>query len=451
MNSENKKIITRFPPSPTGGFHVGSARTALFNWLFTKKHGGVMYLRFEDTDKERSKREYEKDVIDALDWLGIDYYGPFRQSERTSLYKRHLQEMIKGGHAYVSEEKEGDRGSVIRFKNPNTQISFEDEIRGVIKFDTTELGDFVLAKSLDEPLYHLAVVVDDFDMGVTHIIRGDDHISNTPRQILIQDAIGAPRPIYAHIPLILGPDKSKLSKRHGAKSTLEYKEEGFISDAMVNYLALLGWSPGNNVEYIQRDELVELFTLDKIQKGGAVFNIDKFLWLNKEHLYRLPGKELKEMILDVMPTDIFKLPQYSEERFNKVFPLIRERMHTLQDVQKMSNEGELEYFFEKPGYHPESLNWKSEPNIKNTRSYIKQILDTLEGMPEEEFFVPKIKESIWDYAESHGKGNVLWPMRYALSGVDKSADPFTLAEVLGKTETLARLNEAILKIDEHEQ
>ena len=213
MDKENtKKIITRFPPSPTGYLHVGSARTALFNYIFAKQNGGEMLFRSEDTDKERSKQEFEDEILESLEWLGIkfDKTKIIRQSERGEIYKRYLEKMIADGTAYISKEiveKEGDRAEVIRFKNQNKGVIFTDTVRGEIKFDTTELGDFVIAKSLSEPLYHLAVVVDDYEMGVTHVIRGEDGISNTPRQILIQEAVGAPRPVYTHMPFSLAPDR----------------------------------------------------------------------------------------------------------------------------------------------------------------------------------------------------------------------------------------------------
>ncbi|MEK7506432.1 MAG: glutamate--tRNA ligase, partial [Patescibacteria group bacterium] len=217
--SQVAPVITRFAPSPTGNLHVGSARTALFNYLFTKKHGGTFLLRIEDTDKERSKKEFEDDILHGLSWLGISYDGEIvRQSERTVLYKTYLERIVASGAAYEAEENKDKTGKVIRFKNPNKTVAFHDLIRGDISFDTAELGDFVVAKDKETPLYHLAVVVDDHEMGITHVIRGEDHISNTPRQILIQEAIGAKRPLYAHIPLILAPDRSKLSKRHGAVS-----------------------------------------------------------------------------------------------------------------------------------------------------------------------------------------------------------------------------------------
>jgi len=214
---QGSQIVTRIAPSPTGVLHVGTARTALFNYLYAKQNNGKFIVRIEDTDKERSTKEFEKDILDSLEWLGLDHDEFYRQSERGEIYRKYIEKLTEEGKAYISKEEakeEGQRSEVIRFKNPNKEIIFEDLVRGEISFDTTELGDFIIAKSVDEPLYHLAVVVDDHEMGVTHIFRGEDGISNTPRQILIQDAIGAQRPKYAHLPLILGPDKSKLSKRY---------------------------------------------------------------------------------------------------------------------------------------------------------------------------------------------------------------------------------------------
>src|SRR5579872_2048667 len=293
-NDANKKIVVRIPPSPTGYFHVGRARTALLNYLFAKKNDGEIVFRIEDTDKERSKKEYEEDIIDGLAWLGITYdNGPFRQSERGDIYKKYIQKMLDKGTAYVSQETEGENKEVIRFKNPNKTLVFNDLIRGDISFDTTELKDFVIAKSITEPLYHLTVVIDDHEMGVTHIIRGDDGISNTPRQILLQEAIGAARPIYAHVPLILAPDKSKMSARHGATSLRDFRAMGYLPEAMVNFLGLLGFNPGGERELYALPELVEVFDLSRVQKGGAVFNVKKLDWYNKEYIKKVP-KEIQE-------------------------------------------------------------------------------------------------------------------------------------------------------------
>src|SRR6202142_3545999 len=292
-------VVTRFPPSPTGYLHIGSARTALFNLLFAAHEKGTMYLRFEDTDRERSKDEYEADILAGLAWLGIEYTKPavLRQSERTTVYQKHLTALIEGGLAYTAETATNNPNKqVIRFKNPGVSITFHDLVRGDVSFDTAELGDFVIAKILDEPLYHLAVVIDDHEMGVTHVIRGEDHISNTPRQILILEALGFERPVYAHIPLILAPDRSKLSKRHGATSVNEYRAAGYVPEALVNYLALLGWNPGGEQELFTLRELIAAFTMDHVQKGGAIFDIEKLRWFSKKKIENMSLVEWRERL-----------------------------------------------------------------------------------------------------------------------------------------------------------
>jgi len=266
-------------PSPTGNFHVGGARTALFNFLFAKQNNGKFILRIEDTDKERSKKEFEDDIFESLEWLGLKYDEFYRQSERGEIYRNYVEKMLNNDSVYEAEDK------VIRFRNPNKKIKFNDLVRGEIEFDTTELKDFVIAKSVDEPLYHLAVVIDDFESGITHVIRGEDHISNTPRQILIQEAIGAPRPLYAHLPLILAQDRSKLSKRkHGESVSLDYyRHKGYSRDAIINYLALLGWNPGTEQEIFTLEELINVFDLGRVHKGGAIFDEKKLAWVNRKH------------------------------------------------------------------------------------------------------------------------------------------------------------------------
>jgi len=436
---DQKKIVVRFPPSPTGFLHIGGARTALFNFLFAKHHGGTLLLRFEDTDTARSKREFENDIKESLAWLGLSFDGDaVRQSERTELYKEHLKRLVESGAAYVSKEEsaEGKRSEVIRFKNPNKKIVFEDLIRGTIEFDTTDLKDFIIAKSLEEPLYHLAVVIDDFEMGVTHVIRGEDHISNTPRQMLIQEAIGAPHPHYAHIPLILAPDRSKLSKRHGAVSVLEYKKLGYLPEALVNYLALLGWNPGTEKEIFSLSELIEAFGIDKVQKGGAIFNTEKLDWINKEYLRLRPNSDFSRWLKDAEP-------KLSEEMASKLAPVIRERIHRLQEIEDMVRNGELEYFVNAPSCAQERLKWKDDPDTATTKANLAATRERIANIAEGSFTHETIKNALWDFATEKGRGSILWPLRFSLSGKDKSPDPFLLAEILGKKETLARIDRAL--------
>lgn len=393
----SEKIVVRIPPSPTGYFHIGRARTALFNYLFAKKNGGEIVFRLEDTDKERSKKEYEEDIVEALKWLGITYdKGPFRQSERTTIYQKYIEKMIADGTAYVSHEEEGENKEVIRFKNPNKVITFADIIRGEISFDTTDLKDFVIARNISDPLYHLTVVIDDHEMEVTHIIRGDDGISNTPRQILLQEAIGAKRPFYAHVPLILGSDRSKMSARHGATSLRDFRAQGYLPEAMVNYLALLGWNPGTEQEIFTMDELISAFDLDKIQKGGAIFDEKKLQWVNKEHIKRLPPEKQKELIIE-----------------------------SIKDEPYLTVE---------PTLDPEQIVWKKSTK-EETITHLQKAVEIISA-----------DGDLMSYAEQVGKGNVLWPVRYALTGVAASPDPLTILEILGKEKSLKRLENAIITL-----
>ncbi len=431
-----KNIITRFPPSPTGFLHVGRARTALFNYLFTKHNKGKMVFRIEDTDKERSKKEYEENIIECLEWLGITYdSGPFRQSERNEIYQKYIKKMLDNGSAYISKETEGDRSEVIRFKNPNKKITFTDLIRGDVTIDTTDLKDFVIARSMEEPLYHLTVVVDDHEMGVTHVIRGDDGIANTPRQILIQEGIGAERPLYAHIPLILAADRSKLSGRHGAVSVTEFRDMGYLPEAFVNFLALLGWNPGTEQEIFSMDELAKIFSLEKVQKAGAIFNVEKLNWFNKQYLEKLDDVSFLKHAEKFWPKDI------SSDQKNKLIPLIKEKISHFAQIPELFK-GELSFIYGVAKYPKEKLMWKQETDISASKNNLQLVIDIIKSISEETFNSAYIRAQIWPLAEKTGKGNVLWPMRFALSGQDKSPDPFVISALLGKEETLKRLTSA---------
>jgi len=443
MSANKKEIITRFAPSPTGVLHVGGARTALFSYLYARQHGGKFILRIEDTDKERSKKEYEDNIIEGLTWLGLVHDELYRQSDRIEDHKKALQTLIEQGNAYEAEEGKSGGGKVIRFKNPGTKVAFHDLIRGDITFDTTELGDFVIAKNIDTPIFHLAVVVDDSTSGVTHIIRGEDHISNTPRQILLRKALGAPEPTYAHIPIILAPDKTKLSKRHGATSLTEYRDRGYLPEAMNNFIALIGWHSEGDNELFSMDELVSIFSLERVQKSGAIFNTEKLDWLNREYIKKLPPAEVEKKIEERVPEAYREAHQ---ENFlsvlQKITPLIVERMNTFSDVTSMFEGGEFDYAFAQPTYPPEKLFWKGAPTALVTKQRIDNVVDLLQKIAPQELTADVVKSAIWEYASAEGRGEVLWPMRFALSGKDRSPDPFTLVSILGKEESLKRLEYA---------
>jgi glutamyl/glutaminyl-tRNA synthetase len=408
-NNTEKKVITRFPPSPTGPLHIGNVRTALFCFLYARQHDGEFLVRVEDTDKARSEKKYEENMLSGLVWLGLthDEKELLHQSERTAVYKSYLDKLIADGKAYISQETEGENKEVVRFKNPNKVITFEDLIRGTVIIDTTDLGDFIIARNINDPVYHLAVVVDDFEQGVTHIIRGEDHISNTPRHILIQDAIGAPRPVYAHLPLILASDRSKLSKRkHGAAVSLDYyREQGYLPEALVNYLALLGWNPGTKQELFTLDELIKDFDITKIQKGGAMFDIKKLDSINKEYEKKQsPEVQRAKLVAELTATGFFNTPTYA----------------------------------------PELLLWKQDKDAAHTKTRLSKVLELLSATEDADFAsADGVKNLLWAYAEQEGRGHVLWPTRVALSGLEKSPDPFTLASILGKAETIIRVEKAI--------
>ncbi len=431
----SSKVITRFAPSPTGFLHIGGVRTALFSYLYARKNKGEFVLRIEDTDTARNREEWIVGLMDDLAWLGLKHDTFAKQSERTEIYKKYLQKLLDENKAYISKEvpkEPGERDEVIRFRNLNKKVKFTDLIRGEVEMDTSDLGDFVIARSIDEPIFHLAVVIDDFEMGITHVIRAEEHISNTPRQILIQEAIRATRPIYAHLPLVLATDKSKLSKRkHGeAVSLTYYRNLGYLPEALLNFVALLGWNPGTEQEIFSLEELVREFDLAKVNKSGAVFNIEKLNWFNKKYIEMMSMEKFQKTMKPFLPVDV------SDVTAMKLSPLIKEKISFFAQIPELLK-GELSFVNSLQAYDKARLNWKEE---KNTREYLKRVAELLGDI--DEFTKEKIKEKIWPYAEEKGRGNVLWPMRYALSGMEKSPDPFIIAEIIGKEETLKRLTSA---------
>ena len=449
----SKSVVTRFAPSPTGKLHSGAYRTAIFAYLYARHHGGQFILRIEDTDKERSLKEHEENIIDSLTWLGLEYDGFFRQSEHVARHKEVLQQLVESGHAYISKEEAKDGSGVIkeivRFKNPKEVVSFHDEIKGTVSMDTTDLGDFVIAKNINEPLFHLAVVVDDFDEGVTHVIRGEDHVSNTPRQILIQRAIGAPTPIYAHLPLVLGLDKQKLSKRKGALAVTEYRDQGYLPQALLNMVAMVGWNPGTEQELFSKEELISVFDLTKVQKSPAVFNEEKLNWFNREYIKPMSQQEFWGYAHHGLFGSIVQNESAHHEILKKIEPLLRERMTKFSDMHLFfgradgSTVGEFDYFFKAPVVDDKMLVWKElredADGLAKTKGFLKDVAGLLEAVPEDSWNAEGVKAAIWSYAEEKGRGLVLWPLRVSLSGREKSPDPFELAGILGKAETLKRL------------
>jgi glutamyl-tRNA synthetase len=438
-------IKVRFPPSPTGLCHVGTARMAIVNYLFARRHNGQIVFRSEDTDRERSTREFEADIIEQLQWLGLSWDEFYRQTERTNIYRAKLHELIRGNRAYVSEEESkkeaGTTVRVIRLRNPGRVITFNDVLRGDITFDTAELGDLVIARSESDPLYHFAVVVDDAEMGITHVIRGEDHISNTPRQILIQEALGYSRPVYAHYPLHLATDRSKLSKRKGDVAVRSYREKGYLPEALLNYLACLGWSAPSEKEILSLPEMIQTFALDDLHTSGAVFDVEKLRWYNREYLLKMPHDMFATHALSHLEALMRPRVPWNVDRARAILPLIRERIHVLSDLDELVETGEFDYFFMPPTIESARIpDRKSTPedaavHLKHVRSIIETMPDTIDAKA--------LKAALWDYATEKGRGAVLWPLRYALSGRERSPDPFVLAAVLGKEETLSRVTTAL--------
>ncbi|OGZ01529.1 MAG: glutamate--tRNA ligase [Candidatus Liptonbacteria bacterium RIFCSPLOWO2_01_FULL_56_20] len=486
--AKSASVRVRFPPSPTGHFHVGGARTALFNWLYARQHGGKFILRIEDTDAERSDQKYEIELVEALKWLGLDWdegvdwqlvnhewqgssrgeHGPYRQSERAPVYKRYLEKLLHDGKAYychctkedleaerqaqlaegmppkysghcrnLTESPRGKKPELIRFKTPEARMEFKDLIRGTVSFDASLFGDLVIARSVESPLYNFAVVVDDYEMKITHVIRGEDHLPNTPKQILFARALGFPEPLYGHLPLILASDRSKLSKRFAEVSMLKYRDEGYLPEAMANFLAFLGWHPKDDREVFSLEELKGEFDLKRVQKAGAVFNQEKLDWLNAQHMRRLSIDELLNRLQPFLGEKGIAAPK---SFVRKVIAAERERMKTLGDFLKLAG-----FFFELPDYDAALLVWKGN-SMARIKEVLEKILARLEKSRASDFSREKLPGAVAELIKEYDRGAVLWPLRVALSGQSASPDPLAIAGVLGKEETLRRVTAAINKI-----
>ncbi len=437
-------IVTRFAPSPTGHMHIGSYRTAFFAYLFARKHNGKFILRIEDTDRNRYEPEYTEEIFKVFEIIGIPYDESYIQSENLPRHREMLQKLIDEDKAYISKEEAKDGSGVIkdiiRFKNPNKIVTFTDLIRGEISTDTTDLGDFVIAKNINEPLFHLAVVVDDHDEGINYVIRTDEHVANTPRQILIHEALGFPLPQYVHLPLVLAPDKTKMSKRKGAVPVIEYLNRGYLPAALLNTICLCGWNPGTEQEIFTREELEKIFDLDKVQKAGAIFNEEKLNWFNREYIKLLSDDEKKNWVMKYLPE---QLKELSDDMITKLIPVIIERINYFGEIKDFADQGEYDYFVSKPEFAIDKIVWKTD-TLDQSKTHLQKVHDMISEYSGD-WTTEGIKSVVWDYAESVGRGNVLWPFRYTLSGRDKSPDPFVLASILGKEETLARISNILNK------
>lgn len=480
-------LRVRIAPSPTGYLHIGTARTALFNYLLARKKKGSFILRIEDTDKARSEKKYEDDILNGLRWLGLNWNegpekegvsAPYRQSERSQIYKKYLEKLLKEGKAFycrhtkegllqekldqrelgepfrhvcsdepVMEEELADipsppyKNCVIRLRRSDKKINIKDDIRREVEFDASLLGNITLAKNVNEALYNFTVVIDDYEMGINYVMRGEDHLPNTPKQILIQEALGFPRPEYAHLPLILGPDRSKMSKRHGATGVAEYQRLGYLPEAMVNFLALLGWNPGTEEEIFNLEELADKFSVENIQPSGAIFNPKKLNWINGKYIRKMPEEELVKQCRPYLKEAGLINGSTTEKIIYGAVRLSRERMEKLSDIANLSK-----FIFSLPEYEKELLVWRKmkKEDLPQILGKIKRIL---QNEKEEKFIKENLNEVLKALAEGIGDtGSVFWPLRVALSGLKESPGPTEIAEVLGKKETLARLDRAIQKL-----
>lgn len=474
-------------PSPTGALHIGTARTTLCNLLFAKHNGGIFVLRIEDTDKERSEKKYETELLEGLSWLGLDWdegpgltdqkekggYGPYRQSERTAIYKKYLEQLFATGAAYycycTKEDLEaqrqvmlaqglvpkysghcrnltvspaGKKAEVIRFKIPEVKVEFHDLIRGKVVFDAALFGDIVIAKDLETPLYNFAVVVDDELMEITHVLRGEEHISNTPKQVLMQKALGFRELTYAHLPLILNADRSKMSKRFNDVALSNYRERGYLPEALINFLVLLGWHPKGDKEIFSREELIAQFDLERMQQAGAIFNEEKLDWLNHEHMKLLPLAELvarAKPFFEKTGIQIDDNPAH-QELLEKVVKLQLSRAKTLSDFPEASR-----FFFTLPDYEPNLLAWKEAP-LDETKLALTKTLAALTALPAEKFHREEFLSALTPLTDQQGRGPIFWPLRVALSGQSVSPDPMEIMETIGREESLRRISAAIAKL-----
>jgi len=458
-------VKTRFAPSPTGYLHIGGARTALFNWLFARHHRGTFILRIEDTDRERSKEEYTKDILEGLAWLGITHDGPLHfQSERGDLYREHAFRLLDDGLAYkcycppellegkrkkalaegrkpsydrtcrVCTEEYPDRPFVVRFKTPLSGIvTFDDMVRGPISFQVEELDDLIIFRSDDTPTYNFTVVVDDALMGITHVIRGDDHINNTPRQILMYRALGFEVPRFGHVPLIHGKDRARLSKRHGAASLLEYREEGFLAEGLMNYLARLGWAHGDE-EIFSSADLVEKFDIANVGKSPAIFDMDKLLWLNGHYMKTLPPEEIALRLVPFVEKMGYRVGERAT--LLKCVLILRERAKTLKEMAQMA-----EFFFK------EEIEYEARAREKHlggaARPVLERFLRDFERLPnlgesDQRGLVEAIARDL-----NKKVVEVIQPVRVALSGREVTPGIFEVIDILGKEAVERRIKRAL--------
>jgi len=472
-------LRVRFAPSPTGYLHVGGARTALFNWLLARREGGVLVLRIEDTDRDRSRDEHTNAILEGLGWLGIDWdEGPFFQSEGLERHRAHALTLLDSGQAYrdfsTAEEAEEDRSAdreagkrlratrlradsrtgeeedallaagrpyAVRFRVPDGETRWTDAVHGEMRFRNEEIDDLVILRSDGTPTYNLAVVSDDVEMGITLVLRGDDHISNTPKQILLYEALGKPVPAFAHVPMILGADGKRLSKRHGATAVGEYARQGILPEAMFNFLALLGWSPGDDREVLTREELSELFSLERILKKSSVFDPEKLAWLNGQHLMRTDTEVLVSSLearLEEMEVVEETPPGDEPVDLHFLVELLKPRSRTMEDLAQQT----VPYLGQRVAYDPAAVKkqWEKDPVAVQER--LRRLRDAL---ADADWTAERLEEVCRGLAGEMdvGLGKILQPLRVALTGSSASPGMFDVLLVLGPGRSMERIDAAL--------
>lgn len=478
-------VRVRFAPSPTGYLHVGGLRTALYNFLFARKSGGKFILRIEDTDRTRYVEGAVENLINTLHWAGLEYdegpevsgeFGPYIQSERTEIYKKHVGILIEKGAAYrcfctperleemrkalqkqkltakydrtclrlsekeIQENIAAGKPFVVRMKVPDgTTIKFSDIIRGDVEFSTEQIDDQVLLKSDGYPTYHLAHLVDDHLMRISHVIRGEEWLSSTPKHVLLYRFFGWEMPKFAHLPLLLNPDRSKLSKRQGDVAVEDYRAKGYLKEALVNFIALLGWNPGDDREIFTIEELEKEFSLEKVNKAGAIFNLEKLNWLNFQHLRRKPDAEVLAMLKEQLSISSFQLSAFSDQYLLEVISAMRERVSFVKDFIEKSP-----YFFHAPSEYDDEVvkkRWKPD-----SAEYLKELAAEFSKLenPQKGDYEAALKRT----AESLkiGNGDLIHPLRIATTGVGEGPGVFDIVAILGKEETVRRINAAIERV-----
>lgn len=432
-------VRVRFAPSPSGYLHIGSARTALFNYLFARHHKGTFIIRIEDTDQKRSRDEFLHSILNDLNWLGLNWdEEPYSQSQRLKIYQEYGQKLVKENKASYAEEE----SSAIIFKMPRQKIKIEDLIHKDIEFDTTFLADQVIMKADGTPTYNFACVVDDALMGITHIIRGDDHISNTPKQIALYQALGFTPPYFAHIPLIMGEDKSRLSKRHGATSISEFKETGFLPEAMVNYLALLGWSPGGNQEIFSLGEAVNKFNLKAVNNTQAVFDLKKLTWINHQHIKKYDSLKLLNIIKPQLSQKKYLPKAYDQDWLLRVVKLFQSRLNLTQDFITQADF----VFLDKIDYDQQAFRQLFLKDKNKSSHILKEVITLLE--PASSFEATYLEQLCRGLAAKLDikSAELIHPLRLALTGKTVSPGLFEVMSVLGKEKVLQRLRQALRSI-----